>query len=221
MSQSHSHFSFESLILEAFKARDLKKVQWAEGLHHVVPHEHIAHISLHHQHAQYHLILFWIENLFSNAARWLGVRELARLCLDYIENTPFPSDDAVAHAEHFVETVSHKNGHLQVAQLEALMRCGLACWKVRSAAWRPDLAVIARDSSFSIKTLIEHGQMMCLESPGDWSVFDLWQSSESGRQDQTSQDKDVWVVSRSEEMKLVYEKWSTDKFQRLIGDQRE
>ncbi|MEY2987627.1 MAG: hypothetical protein RJB13_1148 [Pseudomonadota bacterium] len=217
MVNQHSHFAFENHILEAFKARDLKKLQWSEGLHHVVPHEYVSHISLHHQHAQYHLILFWIENLFSNAARWLGVRELARLSLDYIENSPFLTDNAIAHAEHFIEVIGSKNEIIQIAQLEALMRCGLACWKVRSAPWRTELDASMRGASQDIKKRIEFGQMAFVQSPGSWSVYELWQASAFGALDASTGESDVWVVRRDDELTLAYERWTPEQYQQLTS----
>lgn len=212
MPNPSSNFVFESQILEAFKSREQKKSQWSEGLHHIVPHEHVSHISLHHQHAQYHLILFWIENLFTNAARWLGVRELARLSLDYLENSTFHTDNVVAHAEQFIEVISKKNSNIQVAQLEALMRCGLACWKVRSAPWISDQKQIVGDSAAQLKKRVELGQMAFVESLGEWSIYDLWQASVFGRSESVAAENDVWVVMREDELSLSYERWSMEQF---------
>ena len=220
MAHKSSQFAFENHILEAFKARDLKKAQWSEGLHHVVPHEHLSHISLHYQHAQYHLILFWIENLFTNAARWLGVRELARLSLDYIENNPFHTDDYIAHAEHFIEVISAKNKNIQVAQLESLMRCGLACWKVRSSAWKFESESTLKDSFQNIKKQIEMGQMAFVPSLGEWSVYELWQASTFGKLESSSGESDVWVVRRDNELTLSYERWTPQHYQQVISNQR-
>lgn len=217
MANIHSHFAFENHIFDAFKARDSKKPLWSEELHHIVPHEHVAHISLHHQHAQYHLILFWIENLFSHAARWLGVRELARLSLDYIEHTPSPSANPVLHAENFIEVISSKNSNLQVAQLEALMRCGLACWKIRSAPWKAELESSIQESSELIKRKIECGQMAFVVSPGPWSVYELWQASMFGKLESTTGEGDVWSVRRDDALTLSYERWTTEQYRQFTN----
>ena len=154
------HFAFEYLLFESFRARDAKNSHWADGLLHVVPHEQLPQVALHHQHAQYHQVLFWLENLFPQAAQWLGVRELARLALDFLENSPIHSEDPILHAQKLIEILSTKRSHLHVAQLEALMRCGIAAWKVRSAKWRPDIATIPRERPFSFMTLVEQNQVV-------------------------------------------------------------
>lgn len=217
MANLHSRFAFENLIFESLKARESKTSQWLEGLHHVVPHEHVAHVSLHHQHAQYHLILFWIENLFANAARWLGVRELARLSLDYIENSRFFTDDPISHAQNFIEVIGSKNANTQVAQLEALMRCGMACWRVRSAPWSIDFDTSTRDSLHSFNKQVELGQIAFVQSPGPWSVYELWQASTFGKLDSFTDESDVWVVRRDDELTLSYERWTPERYMQMTS----
>lgn len=207
MEQSMQHrFSFENLLMEAFRLRDERKSHWADGLLHLVPHEQVAHVGLHHQHAQYHQVLFWIENLFPQAGQWLGARELARLILDFLENHPVYFESPVVHAEKLIDLLSSKRAHLHVAQLEALMRCGLACWNVRTAAWRADLGEIPRDRKFSFMTLIEHKQAAFVESPGPWSIFDLWDSAQSGKMREIGGEPDVFLVFRKDQHSLDFER---------------
>lgn len=216
MKQQQTHFAFEQIVFEAFRNRDCKKTQWADGLLHIVPHEHIPRLSLHHQHSQYHQVLFWLENLFPQAAQWLGVRELARLSLDFLENNPCPSDDPVGQAENFVELLSTKRSHLHVSQLEALMRCGILCWKIRSAQWRSDLAMIPRERNFSLHTLIEHNQAGFFVSPGSWSVFDLWSSACTGKPLHTEGESDVLMIFRKNEYSLEFERWNEGQISALL-----
>lgn len=218
--QQQTQFAFEQLILEAFRNRDHRKTHWAEGLHHIVPHDQYSHVALHHQHAQYHQVLFMLENLFPQAAQWLGVRELARLALDFLENNPIHTDNPLIHAEKLIEILSAKRSHLHVAQLETLLRCGLACWKVRSAKWRSDLSLMPRERNFSLQSLIEHKQAAFIESTGDWSVFDLWTSACAGKASEVSGQADVLMIFRKDEFTLEYEKWSLEQLQRVQSDQR-
>ncbi|NBW81477.1 alpha/beta hydrolase [bacterium] len=152
------HLAFEQLIFDAFRQRNEGKIHWSDGLLHVASHEQIPKIACHHQHSQYHVVLFWLENFFANAARWVGVRELARLALDFLENSKTTFRDAETAAYQFVDSLSAKREHQSVAQLECLMRCGLTVWKLRSAPWRQDLAQISKEKGFSVMTLVEHQQ---------------------------------------------------------------
>ena len=214
------HFAFENLLFEAFRARDEKKTHWADGLLHLVSHEQVPSVALHHQHSQYHLVLFWLENLFPQAAHWLGVRELARLALDFIENSPTQQSNPIAHAEQLLSVLAGKRAHLQVAKLEALMRCGLACWKLRSAQWRPDLSQLPRDKAFSLMTLIEHQQVAYVESLGEWSIFNLWQSAQSGQPSSSDGSKDVLLFFRKDELTLDFERWTVEQLKAQLDAQR-
>lgn len=209
------HFAFEQLLFESFRARDAKNSHWADGLLHVVPHELVPQVALHHQHSQYHQVLFWLENLFPQAAKWLGVRELARLALDFLENNPFHSEEPLHHAQKLIEILSRKRSHLHIAQLEALMRCGIAVWKVRSAKWRPDLAAIPRERPFSFMTLVEHNQAAYVESSGEWSIFNLWQSAQTGKAVEVQGDADVLVIFRKDELTLEFEQWTSEQLKDL------
>jgi len=216
---SHSqqgHFAFEYLLFESFRARDTKNSHWADGLLHVVPHEQVPQVALHHQHAQYHQVLFWLENLFPQAAQWLGVRELARLALDFLENNPFHSEEPLLHAQKLIEILSKKRSHLHVAQLEALMRCGIAVWKVRSGKWRPDIAMIPRERPFSFMALVEHNQAAYVESSGEWSIFNLWQSAQTGKAVEVQGDGDVLAIFRKDELSLEFECWTTEQLKERI-----
>jgi len=218
---SQSRFSFENLLMESFRLRDERKSHWADGLLHLVPPEQIAHVGLHHQHAQYHQVLFWIENLFPQAGQWLGARELARLVLDFLENHPGCFESPIAHAEQLINILAAKRSHLHVAQLETLMRCGLACWKVRTAPWRSDFGELIRERKFSFVTLLEHKQAAFVESPGAWSVFDLWQSAQSGKMQEIGGDADAFVVFRKDQLSLEFERVQMAELQQWLGNQRE
>ncbi len=207
--------------MESFRLRDERKSHWADGLLHLVPHEQVPHVGLHHQHAQYHQVLFWIENLFPQAGQWLGARELARLILDFLENHPGRFENPVAHAQKLIDVLSSKRSHLHVAQLETLMRCGLACWNVRTAAWRADLAELPRGREFSFMTLLEHKQAAYVESSGEWSVFDLWQSAQTGKMQEIRGDADVLVVFRKDQYTLDFEHWQPAELKERLGSYRE
>lgn len=209
-------FSFEQLLMEAFRLRDERTSHWADGLLHLVPPEQISHVALHHQHAQYHQVLFWIENLFPQAGQWLGARELARLILDFLENHPAHYENPIVHAEKLIELLSSKRSHLHVAQLEALMRCGLACWQVRTASWRPDLMELPRDRNFSFMTLVEHKQAAFVESPGAWSLYDLWQSAQSGQLQEIAGEADVFVVYRKDQTTVEFERLKPEQLKQRI-----
>jgi hypothetical protein len=215
MKQQQNHFAFESLLIEAFINRDLKKSQWAEGLVHLVSHEQIPHVALHHQHDQYHQVLFCLENLFPQAAQWIGARELARLVLDFIENNPKPSEKFLTQAESLVEFLSTKRSFLHVAQLESLLRCGMACWKIRSAKWRPDVVLNAKEKNFSFMTLIECNQAAFIESSGPWSIYDLWTSASSGKMIECTAERDVILFLRKDEFNLDFEKCSVEQLKKM------
>ncbi|MFZ9519523.1 MAG: hypothetical protein ACO3A4_03505 [Silvanigrellaceae bacterium] len=177
IAETSSHLAFEQLIFEAFKQRNEGKNHWADGLIHVAAHEQISKIAYHHQHSQYHIVLYWLENFFANAARWIGVRELARLALDFLENSKTTCRDAESAALQFIDSLSGKREHPSVSQLECLMRCGMTVWRLRCAPFRHDLAQLSHDKGFSLMSLIEHKQAAVVESAGEWSLGSLWKST--------------------------------------------
>jgi hypothetical protein len=219
-SDSNLHLAFETKILDAFKERDLKHQHWADGLLHVVPHDHLQKLSYHHQHSQYHLVLYWLENFFPQAASWLGVRDLARLALDFIENTNLTNSDLEESANRFVESLTSKRMHQNVAQLECLMRCGLATWKLGAVGWRRDLSELPREKDFAFITLLEHKQAAFVEATGDWSATELWKSVAEGKNLQLSGKKDVIVFFRKDDCSIDYEQWSQEELSRKIENYR-
>ena len=207
------HLAFEQLIFDAFRQRNEGKIHWSDGLLHVASHEQIPKIACHHQHSQYHVVLFWLENFFANAARWVGVRELARLALDFLENSKTTFRDAETAAYQFVDSLSAKREHQSVAQLECLMRCGLTVWKLRSAPWRQDLAQISKEKGFSVMTLVEHQQAAVVEATGDWSIGRLWKNTSGIRLDEVQepeqpQVRDAVFFFRRDEFRIDNEIWS-------------
>lgn len=207
------HLAFEQLIFDAFRQRNEGSNHWADGLVHVVSHDQFPKIACHHQHSQYHIVLYWLENFFANAARWIGVRELARLALDFLENSKTTCRDAETAAFQFVESLSAKRSHQSVAQLECLMRCGLAVWKLRSAPWREDLSRLSREKGFSLMTLVEHQQAAVVESTGDWSLGSLWSSTSVSRPSDAIESehvsaRDAIFFFRRDELNIDHEIWS-------------
>ncbi len=218
--QSHSHLAFESKILDAFGERDRRNAHWADDLIHVVPHDHLQKLSYHHQHSQYHLVLFWLENLFPQAALWVGVRDLARLALDFIENSKIINDDPEKSALQFVDSLIPKRAHQTVAQLECLMRCGLARWRLNSVAWRADLNALPRDKGFALLSLLEHQQAAYVESSGDWSITELWKSVSLGKTAESVGSKDVIMFFRRDDQTIDFEQWSPEELKKSLDDYR-
>lgn len=218
--QSAAHLAFEKLVFEAFHERDKNKPHWADGLLHVVSHDNVQKLACHHQHSQYHLVLFWLENLFPHAARWIGVRELARIALDFIEHSQLTSEDPVRSAHQFVDSLQAKRSHQNVAQLESLMRCGLARWKIGSVAWRADLAQVPRKNSFAFMSLLEHQQAAYVESYGNWSIVELWKNILDPKSVQQDSAQDVIIFFRRDELIIEFEQWSSDDLKEILGDYR-
>lgn len=209
---------YESLILEAFQAREKKNSHWADPLIHLVPHDHLPSLAYHHQHSQYHLVLFWLENYFSHAARWMGVRELARLALDFLEQSQLSSEDADVSAARFVEFIRQKKQtHRSVAQLECLMRCGLACWKLSSAAWNPELSEWDRSNKDTLVSLIEHQHAAYVESEDEWSLSSLWTAVKGGGALQHSSAPDVLIFYRKNEFEIDCESMPRNEFWLLMS----
>jgi hypothetical protein len=120
-----------------------------------------------------------------------------------------------------IELLALKRSHVHVCQLEALLRCGLACWKVRAATCRTDLISLPRERQFLFKTLLEHKQAAFVESPGSWSVFDLWQSAQGGKTDDIGGQQDVFVVYRKDQCSLDFERLQPYELQERLGSYRE
>lgn len=214
------HLAFESKIFDAFKERNKKNQHWADGLIHVLPHDHLQNLSYHHQHSQYHLVLYWLENFFPQAAAWLGVRDLARLALDFIENSDLTNKDQEKSALLFIESLSSKRMHQNVARLECLMRCGMAVWKLGTSSWRSDLADLPHQKDFAFITLLEHNQAAYVESTGDWSAAELWKSVSEGKSPEIAGQKDVVMFFRRDEYTIEFEQWSPDELNKKIENYR-
>ena len=218
--QGQFHLAFENKIFDAFLERNQKNQHWVDGLIHVVPHDHLQNLSYHHQHSQYHLVLYWLENFFPQAAAWLGVRDLARLALDFIENTNLSNTGAEKSACLFIESLTSKRMHQNVAQLECLMRCGMAVWKLRSSAWRADLANLPHQKDFAFITLLEHNQAAYVEATGNWSAAELWKSVSEGKSLELAGEKDVVMFYRSDEFSIDFEQWSQETLNRKLETYR-
>lgn len=213
-----THLGFESLILEAFLSREKNSPHWADSLIHVVPHNQTQSLAYHHQHSQYHLVLFWLENYFSQAALWMGVRELARLALDFLEQSRLSCVNAEISALQFSEFIGKKRDtHQNVSQLETLMRCGVACWRLSSASWNPELAQLSRDKKESLSLLIEHQHAAYVESDQGWSLGDLWNSALSLKPVQQSSAPDVLLFYRKNEFEIDFEVWPQSEFSRMMS----
>jgi hypothetical protein len=213
-----THLGFESLILEAFLSREKNSPHWADSLIHVVPHNQTQSLAYHHQHSQYHLVLFWLENYFSQAARWMGVRELARLALDFLEQSHLSCVNAELSATQFLEFIGKKkHTHQNVSQLESLMRCGFAYWNLSATPWNPELAEVARDKKETLSLLLENKHAAFVASDEGWSLGDLWTAALTGKPAQMSSPADVLLFFRKNEFQIDFEAWPQAEFNKIMS----